>query len=124
MPWAADTPYFQHTANYSGGTPRMVAMDGPEKVVTAIVRAAIHPRKRIAVGWKARGAITAYRLVPGLTEHIAGNIAHHVQIKTAPPAPPTSGTLHQPMREGTTVEGGVRERMKREDEARRTRKQR
>jgi len=119
LPWAADTPYFQHTANYSGGTPRMVAMDGPQKVVDAIVWAAIHPRKRVAVGWKAKGAITAHQLLPGLAEHVAGNVTHGVQIETAPPAPPTSGTLHRPMPEGTGVEGGVRERMKREDHERR-----
>jgi short-subunit dehydrogenase len=124
LPWAADTPYFQHTANYSGGTPRMVAMDGPEKVVDAIVWTAIHPRKRVAVGWKAKGAVTAHQLFPGLTEHVAGNITHGVQIETAPPAPPTSGTLHEPMREGTGVEGGIRQRMEREDRERRVRKSR
>lgn len=118
MPWAADTPFFHHAAYYSGGTPRMVMMDPPERVVAAIVRAAIRPRKRIAVGWKAKGAVTAHQLVPGLTEHIAANVAHHAQIETAPPAPPTSGTLHQPMREGVGVSGGVRDRMKREDNAR------
>jgi len=118
MPWASDTPYFQHTANYSGGSPRMAMMDGPEKVVAAIVRAAIRPQKRVAVGWKAKAAVTAYRLAPGLTEHVAGNVVHHAQIETAPPAPPTSGSLHEPMREGIGVEGGVRARMKREDMAR------
>jgi len=118
MPWAADTPYFTHTANYSGGTPRMVAMDGPEKVVAAIVRAAIKPEKRVAVGWKAKGAVSAHRLFPGLTERIAADVTHDVQIEDAPPAPPTSGSLHRPMPEGTDVSGGVRERMEREDRAR------
>lgn len=124
LPWAADTPFFQHTANYSGGTPRMVAMDDPQKVVDAIVWASIHPRKRMAVGWKAKGAVTAHQLVPGLTEHVAANITHRVQIETAPPAPPTSGTLHRPMQAGATVDGGVRQRMKAEDRQRRERNHR
>jgi short-subunit dehydrogenase len=118
MPWAADTPFFEHTANYSGGTPRMVLLDDPRKVVDAIVWASIHPTKEVAVGWKAQAAVTAHRLLPDLTEHIAGDIYHRVQIETAPPAPPTSGTLHQPMRSGTAVEGGVRERMRQEDQQR------
>jgi short-subunit dehydrogenase len=121
MPWAADTPFFQHVANYSGGTPRMILLDDPQTVVDTIVWASIHPTKEVAVGWKAQGAVTAHRLLPDLTEHIAGDISHKVQIETAPPAPPTSGTLHQPMRSGTTVEGGVRERMRREDQQRRER---
>ena len=49
---------------------------------------------------------------------MSANIAHNYQIETAPPAPPTSGTLYEPMEEGRTVEGGIRERMKRENEAR------
>jgi short-subunit dehydrogenase len=118
MPWAADTPFFQHVANYSGGTPRMILLDDPQKVVDTIVWASIHPTKEVAVGCKARTAVTAHRLFPGVTEHIAGDISHRVQIETASPAPPTSGNLHQPMRSGTAVEGGVRERMRREDQQR------
>ena len=121
MPWAADTPFFEHASNYSGGTPRMVLMDDPQTVVDTIVWASIHPTKEIAVGWKAQTAVTAHRLLPDLTEHVAGDVYHRVQIETAPPAPSTSGTLHQPMRSGTTVEGGVRERMRREEQQRRAR---
>jgi short-subunit dehydrogenase len=118
MPWAADTPFFEHAANYSGGTPRMILMDDPQTVVDTIVSASIYPRKEVAVGWKAQAAVTAHRLLPDLTEQIAADAYHRVQIETAPPAPPTSGTLHQPMRSGTTVEGGVRERMRQEDQQR------
>jgi short-subunit dehydrogenase len=121
MPWAADTPFFEHVANYSGGTPRMILLDDPQPVVDTIVWASIHPTKEVAVGWKALGAVTAHRLFPDLTEHIAGDISHKVQIETAPPAPPTSGSLHRPMRSGTTVDGGVRERMRREDQQKQNR---
>jgi hypothetical protein len=48
-------------------------------------------------------------------ERLSADIAHRKQIEIAPPAPPTSGSLQQPMKEGTTVDGGVRERMRRED---------
>ena len=64
MPWAADTPFFEHAANYSGGAPRMILMDDPRKVVDAIVWASIHPTSEVAVGWKAQTAVTAHRLFP------------------------------------------------------------
>jgi short-subunit dehydrogenase len=116
MPWTADTPFWEHTANYSGGTPRMALMDDAQTVVNAIAWVTLHPTKEVAVGGKAQFMIAAHQLLPDLTEQIAGDMVHQVQVETAPPAPPTSGTLHKPMWSGTTVEGGVRERMKREDE--------
>ncbi len=118
MPWAVDTPFWEHAANYTGGTPRMAAMDGPEQVVEAIAWVSVNPRKRLPVGWKARGAVISHSLFPSLTERIAANIAHRWQIEKAPPAPPTTGSLYKPMHSGTGVEGGVRERMEREETAR------
>ena len=118
MPWAADTPFWEHAANYTGGTPRMATMDGPEQVVEAIAWVSVNPRKRLPVGWKARGAVISHSLFPSLTERIAANIAHHWQIEKAPPAPPTTGSLYEPMQSGTTVESDVRERMAREEAAR------
>jgi short-subunit dehydrogenase len=119
LPWAVDTPYWEHTANYSGGTPRMILMDDAWPVVDAIIRATVYPRKELAVGWKAKGAVLGDRIWPGLAERIAGDVVHRAQIETAPPAPPTAGSVHAPMRSGTTVEGGARARMAREDAARR-----
>lgn len=118
MPWAADTPYFTHSANYSGGTARMVLMDDADMVAAAIVRASIHPRKQVAPGWKAKAALTAHELLPPVAEHVAANVLHHAQVTTAPPAPPTPGNLYRPMAAGTGVDGGIRDRMKTEDEAR------
>ncbi|WP_148415445.1 hypothetical protein [Noviherbaspirillum massiliense] len=40
---------------------------------------------------------------------------HKYQVEIAPPAPPTSGTLYEPMQSGRTVEGGARKRMEQED---------
>src|SRR5690606_11825621 len=56
MPWAVDTPWWEHAANYSGGTPRMAAMDDPEKVVDAIVEICLDPQEELAVGWKAKAS--------------------------------------------------------------------
>jgi hypothetical protein len=115
MPQAVDTPWWTHAANYSGGTPRMVPMLDPQKVVEAIVWVSLHPREELPVGLTAKVAYTAHRLFPDLIERISGDHAHKWQIETAPPAPPTAGTLHVPMETGRTVDGGIRKRMEQED---------
>lgn len=99
-PWAVDTPFWQHAANYSGGTPRMAAMDGPEKVVNAVIRASVRPRKELAVGWKAKSAKFFHRLFPHFTERLSANVVHKYQIKTAPPAADTPGSLYKPVPNG------------------------
>jgi short-subunit dehydrogenase len=115
-PWAVDTPFWRHAANYSGGTPRMAAMDPPSKVVNAVIRASIRPRRELSVGWKAKGAKFSHWLLPGFTERISANIAHRYQIRKAPPADTTSGSVFKPMKEGTGIDDGVRKRIKREKE--------
>jgi short-subunit dehydrogenase len=121
MPWAADTPWWEHAANYSGGRPRMAAMDDPWKVVDAIIWVSLHPVQELPVGWKAEASYASHRIAPHLTERISADISAEYQIETAPPAPPTSGTLFVPMQSGTTVEGAVRERMRQEDRQRQER---
>ncbi|MBO9702925.1 MAG: hypothetical protein J7604_22110 [Sporocytophaga sp.] len=49
-PWGADTPWWGHAANYSGGKPRMKAMDDPYLIVDVIIWSYFHPRKEIPVG--------------------------------------------------------------------------
>ncbi|AHM58671.1 short-chain dehydrogenase/reductase SDR [Flammeovirgaceae bacterium 311] len=111
-PWAVDTPFWRHAANYSGGTGRMAAMDPPRKVVNATIRASLRRKNELPVGWKAKGAWISHRWFPRFTERLSANIIHRYQIKNAPPLPPTSGALHEPMEEGRGVDDGVRERMK------------
>jgi short-subunit dehydrogenase len=119
MPWATDTPFFDHAANYTGRTARMPAMDPAHKVVDYIVYASLHPSEEVPTGWKARGALWSHHIAPDLTERISADIAHKSQMENAPKTlPPTSGSLYQPTPQGTGVDGGVRERMHREDEAR------
>lgn len=117
MPWAVDTPFFQHTANYSGHAPRMAMMDGPDKVVEALVWVSLHPREELPVGWKAQMASSAHQIFPDLTELIAANV-HRAEIEKGTPAPDTSGSVHRPVPQGRGVDGGVRARMKQEDAAR------
>lgn len=121
MPWAADTPYWTHSANYSGRAARMVMLDPPQKVVDAIVMAAVKPRKKVAVGLKAKAAYAGHNIAPGIAEHVGANIVHDAQMVNAPPAAATPGNLHVPVQAGTGVDGGLSERMAREAEAPRPR---
>ena len=47
---------------------------------------------------------------------MVGDVNHNVLIKDSPPmAAATPGTLYQPMLDGETVEGGMRERLSKGD---------
>ncbi len=118
LPWAIDTPLWDHMANYSGGTTRIYSIDSPWPAADAIVWMTIHPQKEIAVGWKAGFGVVGAQLFPGLATRVAADLEHSAQYTTAPPAAPTAGNLYQPVAAGTTVEGGTRARMQREDRAR------
>lgn len=114
MPWAVDTPWWDHAANYTGRTTRMAAMDDAATVVEAIVAACLDPRERQPVGWKARGANFSHRLAPDLTKRVSAGIMDAESAK-GDPAPATTGSIYEPTNAGTTVDGVARERMKRED---------
>ena len=117
MPWAIDTPWWDHAANYTGHTPRMAAMDDPEIVVEAIVEACLHPQEEMPVGPKARASDLSHHLLPDLTERLSANIADRERAKGAK-TPLTTGTLFEPMETGRTIDGGVRARMEQEDDRR------
>ena len=118
MPWAVDTPWWIHAANYSGHAPRMAAMDDPEIVIDAIVSACNNPKQEQPVGWKAHSSDISHHIFPGLTERLSANIAAS-EVNKAILEPSTTGSIHHPMADGLKVDGGIRlERMKREDAAR------
>lgn len=121
-PWAVDTPFYVHAANYTGHETRISTMDGPWESVDAIVWAAIHPfRGEYPVGWKAAGGVLGAQLWPGLANRIGADLVQDAQFNKAPPAPPTAGSLFEPMPAGTGVEGGIRARTKQEDQQRQER---
>lgn len=122
MPWAVDTPWWTHAANYIGGTPRIRTMDGPEKVVVGMVRASLHPREEAPIGWKAKSSYRFHRWAPDVTERSAASAYHLWQVELAPPAPDTQGAIHAPNPGTTTVDGGVRARMDREEDERKAKR--
>jgi len=118
-PWALDTPLWGHTATYTGHQPRMLMMDPPQKAVNTVMRAAIGKRREMPVGLKAHLSYGAHRLFPALMERLGSNMAHKYQAEITPPAPDTTGNLYRSSGTGNGVDGGYRERMKKEKEQRR-----
>jgi NADP-dependent 3-hydroxy acid dehydrogenase YdfG len=71
VPATVDTPLFQHAANYSGR--EIIAMRpiySPERVASAIVSCAEHPRREVVVGLAPRLMTLFDRLFPGLFEKL------------------------------------------------------
>ncbi|WP_312223701.1 SDR family NAD(P)-dependent oxidoreductase [Rhizobium rhizoryzae] len=114
MPWAVDTPWWTHAANYTGHEPRMAMMDDPEIVIDAIVTACLHPKEEQPVGWKAKTSDISHHLMPDLTERLSADIAKKETDKASPRAP-NQGAIHQPVQDGLGVDGGIRARMRKED---------
>ncbi|TWT27342.1 SDR family oxidoreductase [Planomicrobium sp. CPCC 101110] len=113
-PWATDTPWFEHTGNYTGHAAELKPMDDPEIVIDAIIDLISNPKESVDTGAKAKSASISSHLAPGATETFNAKYVKKI-IQSAPPAPPTSGSLHEPMQRGTGVSGGIRERMKQEE---------
>lgn len=111
-PWAVDTPIWRHAANYTGVEPKMSMMDEPDKVVYAILRKSLRPKKIVAVGWKAQAASFSANVFPRLSENLGGNMAQKYMIETGPKAEDTAGNLYEPVQKGTGVSDGAAERMK------------
>ncbi|MGK7376866.1 SDR family NAD(P)-dependent oxidoreductase [Planococcus sp. 1R117A] len=114
MPWATDTPWFIHTGNYTGHAAEMKPMDDPQLVIDAIVGLLDNPKESVAVGAKSKASVLSSHLMPGTTESLNAKFVQKV-IEDAPHMEPNSGSLYEPMKAGTEVEGGIRERMKREE---------
>jgi short-subunit dehydrogenase len=117
MPWAVDTPWWTHAANYTGHAPRMSMMDDPQLVVDAIVEACLDPKEEQPVGWKAKIGDLSHHLAPKMTERLSAKLSK-AESEKASFAPNNTGAIYAPMDDGLRMDGGLRERMKQEDEAR------
>ena len=108
MPAAIDTPFFEHSANYTGRAlkpPRPV--NDPEDVAAAIVRAVVRPRRELFVGGAARAMSALHTLAPTLYEQAARTLTDfdHFQERGAGATP---GAVLAPLPGGTGVRGGWR----------------
>jgi hypothetical protein len=69
----------------------------PEMAADAIVRAAIHPRREVWVGWPAVKAILSTRLFPGLGDRLAARNAYEAQMTDEPAAANRADNLFEPV---------------------------
>jgi short-subunit dehydrogenase len=114
-PWAADTPFFEHAANYTGHTLRMPAIDDPQDVIDAIVGLVDDPQDEVDVSIQSKASVAGSHLTPGLTEAASARMTHKYLMEDAPEAGTTSGAVHRPTPGGTGIGGHVRERIEAED---------
>lgn len=102
LPWAVRTPFWRHAGNHAGRALRLPLMDEPEVVADAILRAAVVPRERVAVGWKARAALAGYRIAPGLTARLAADLVQAC-LRHGAEAAPSSGAVHRSLDDPATA---------------------
>jgi len=104
LPTSFDTPFFDHSANYTGHqTVPIPPVYEPEKVVEVIVRLVTDPEDEVTVGTAATVMTFAHQIAPGVTEAVMGKQSHKAHIEKAPPAPATGGSVHEPSPKGTEV---------------------
>jgi short-subunit dehydrogenase len=107
MPMAMDTPFFDHAANYTGHEPAPVPpLYNPRLVIDTIVRLAREPQDEVIVGGAGKAAAAAHALAPGFTRRLMARQTHSAQMKQAPRAGHTAGSLHAPSRDGKEIHGG------------------
>lgn len=111
LPMAADTTFFEHSANYTGHTLQPFPVTDASEVIDAILATMAAPQDEVVVGLPAQAAGLAEQFLPWLTQAVNGEMVHTLQMENAPPAPDTSGNLHSPVMMGRGVEGNVRSRM-------------
>lgn len=114
-PMAADTPFWEHAANYSGRAQRPYPIYEAEDVIDAMVDATTNPKKEVTVTFSGKASVFFHRMMPDTAENVLANTVQKFQIQDAPSAPPTAGSVHVPMASGIDVGGGVKERMAEED---------
>lgn len=110
MPTSMDTPFFEHAANHSGKPVEPIKpFYDPEKVVQAIVRAAVSPEPEIMVGGSAKFASVIGKLAPSLIEKRMAKKVHQQHFGQRENARDKSGSVFEPMDSGDGVRGGWQE---------------
>ena len=108
MPSSIDTPLWQHAANYTGRAVKAVNPTyDPMKVARTIVGLAERPRRNVVVGNAGRMQGMLHALSPRLFDWMVTRQIEVDQFQDAP-AERTTGNVFEPVRQGTTVDGGWR----------------
>ncbi len=109
LPASMDTPFFEHTANYTGHKPVPIPpVYDPQQVVDAILSLAVKPQDEVSVGTAAVASVFGHNVARLLTEAAMGKETQIALIEKSEPAPDTEGGLYAPVPNGTEVTGGFR----------------
>ncbi|WP_462116691.1 SDR family NAD(P)-dependent oxidoreductase, partial [Lysobacter xanthus] len=111
LPMAADTPFFDHAANYTGHTLQPFPITDAQEVVEAIVGVVETPQDEVTVGMSAAASVIAERLARSVTHGVTGAMEQYIQMEQAPEAPIEAGNLHRPIAIGTGVHGSILQRL-------------
>ncbi len=106
MPATIDTPFFRHSANYTGRTVKALPpVYPPEQVAMTIVKCAEHPQREVFVGNAGRMISFTHTMAPVLGE---GMLAHQIDMGhfKDESAPATSGNTLEPMMAGSDITDG------------------
>lgn len=108
-PWATATPFWEHSANYTGHELRMPLIDEAKDVINAIVDLIEDPKDEVDVSIPMKGASLGRHIAPGLTEDAAARAIHSSLMDQESRAPRTSGSVHRPMHSGRGVIAEMRD---------------
>lgn len=110
LPASMDTPFFVHTANYTGheAVPIPPVYD-PQTVVDVILALAVKPQDEVGASAAAGATVVGHNFARAVTEAVMGKMTDTALMQSAP-APDTEGALYSPLPEGTDVTGGYRKK--------------
>ncbi len=112
IPPTIDTPFYQHSANYTGRSIHPVPpIYRPERVARAIVSLAERPRRNKPIGLAGRAVVLGQRLAPTLAMRLGAAWVNLTYFEDRH-APPTNGNLFEPMPAWNRIRGGWREKMR------------
>jgi NAD(P)-dependent dehydrogenase (short-subunit alcohol dehydrogenase family) len=105
LPYAVDTPHFEHGANRVGLDARaMPPMQAPAKVARALVSLAEHPRRELYVPRSARLGVVFHKVFPGFGDRALLHITREWHFGHQP-QPTTAGNLYAPAEQSEQVRG-------------------
>lgn len=106
-PASIDTPFFDHSANYTGRKVKaMPPVNSPERVARTIVNLARAPRREVIVGAMGRSLDLQSRMAPGLMERVMAQQVDKTHLYRRKEADPTQGNLFEPAPGPGSVSGG------------------
>lgn len=107
MPAAIDTPFFQHSANYSGRVLQAIPPVYPAaKVAKAMADCIENPRREFFVGNAGRLFNLQFRLSQAWGERLLARAVARLHFRRYEGTPATDGNVLAPMAGGTGVSGG------------------